>query len=205
MTEPAVHLASLIGSRICHDLVSPIGAISNGIELLSLSGPVLSGQSPEMQLLQSSCLNANARIRFFRIAFGSAGGGQHIPKPEVNAILSDLSQGARVSVRWDGDTATTRRIVQIGFLSAMCLENAIPRGGQIVLGNAAGRLTARATGPDIRIDPTLWQHLTTGAPLDATPNHVEFAMLRMLLSDQGGGTRLSHTAEAVLLDLTVPG
>ena len=67
----ATEIAALIASRICHDLISPIGAIGNGMELMALS----SGQeqsSPELDLISQSVENANARIRFFRIAYGSA-------------------------------------------------------------------------------------------------------------------------------------
>jgi histidine phosphotransferase ChpT len=65
----ATEIAALIASRICHDLISPIGAIGNGMELMALS----SGQeqsSPELDLISQSVENANARIRFFRIAYG---------------------------------------------------------------------------------------------------------------------------------------
>ena len=64
------NLASLIGSRICHDLISPIGAICNGLELMQLDGRPI---SPEMTLISESVNHANARIRFLRVAFGMAG------------------------------------------------------------------------------------------------------------------------------------
>ena len=67
MTQDAIELNDLIGSRICHDLISPLGAIGNGVELLTMSGMT---EVPEMTLISESVENANARIRFFRIAFG---------------------------------------------------------------------------------------------------------------------------------------
>ena len=63
-------LAALIGSRICHDLISPIGAIGNGVELMMMDG---TAKTPELALIAESVANANARIRYFRVAFGSAG------------------------------------------------------------------------------------------------------------------------------------
>ena len=71
MADSENDLAALIGSRICHDLISPIGAINNGLELVAMSGDVM---SQEMELIAQSVENASARIRFFRVAFGSAGG-----------------------------------------------------------------------------------------------------------------------------------
>jgi histidine phosphotransferase ChpT len=79
MTDP-IDLAALIGSRICHDLISPIGAIGNGVELLMLDG---AGHGPEMALIAQSVTHANARIRFFRVAYGIASTDQRIARTEV--------------------------------------------------------------------------------------------------------------------------
>ena len=68
MDQHIDNLAALIGSRICHDLISPIGAVTNGLELMSMAG----GTGPELELVNESAANANARIRLFRLAFGQA-------------------------------------------------------------------------------------------------------------------------------------
>jgi len=83
-------LNALVGSRICHDLISPIGAIGNGVELLQMES---AAQGPELALISESVTNANARIRFFRIAFGAAGRDQRIGRSEVAGILADLYRG----------------------------------------------------------------------------------------------------------------
>jgi histidine phosphotransferase ChpT len=70
MAQNDLDLAALVSSRICHDLISPIGAINNGLELLNMSGA--SPVGPEMQLICDNVKSASARIRFFRIAFGAA-------------------------------------------------------------------------------------------------------------------------------------
>ena len=63
MGQSNINLAALIGSRICHDLISPIGAINNGLELLGMSD---AREGPELELISESVGNASARIRFFR-------------------------------------------------------------------------------------------------------------------------------------------
>ena len=68
MGQSNINLAALIGSRICHDLISPIGAINNGLELLGMSG---GNSSPEMDLIQESVGNASARIRATQATLGS--------------------------------------------------------------------------------------------------------------------------------------
>jgi histidine phosphotransferase ChpT len=90
-------LAALIASRICHDLISPIGAIGNGVELLAMEP---GGERPEMALISESVANANARIRFFRVCFGQAASEQRIARSEVTSILGDLGRGGRISYVW---------------------------------------------------------------------------------------------------------
>jgi histidine phosphotransferase ChpT len=62
-------LSFLIASRICHDLINPIGAIHNGLELMTLSQSTAKGI--EFDLVQASANDARARVEFFRLAFGS--------------------------------------------------------------------------------------------------------------------------------------
>ena len=92
MGQSNINLSALIGSRICHDLISPIGAINNGLELLDMSGRT---SGPELDLIQESVGNASARIRFFRIAFGAAG-DQMMGRAEVVSILKDLMDRTRL-------------------------------------------------------------------------------------------------------------
>ena len=87
-------ISALVSSRICHDLVSPLGAIGNGVELLGMSG---APEGPELQLINESVENANARLRFFRIAFGAASADQVISRSE---ILATRARACRCPRRW---------------------------------------------------------------------------------------------------------
>ncbi|MFT4151068.1 MAG: histidine phosphotransferase family protein [Paracoccaceae bacterium] len=177
MTETP-DLAALIGSRICHDLISPIGAIGNGVELLLMEG---ASKSPEIALIADSVTHANARIRFFRVAFGAASQGQRIGAPEVTGILSDMMRGGRLSVAWDGPADLPRAEVKLAFLALMCLESAMPFGGRISVVAEGWRITAQAA--KLRLDPALWGPLARSeAPAEVGPAQVQFA----LLPDQAG-------------------
>ena len=116
-------LSALIGSRICHDLISPIGAIGNGIELLIMDGAM---KSPEIALISDSVIHANARIRFFRVAFGAASGDQRIGSPEVISILSDMTRGARIAITWDTPADLSRAEVKLAFLACSALKARCP-------------------------------------------------------------------------------
>ena len=92
MTHTPLSLATLVGSRICHDLISPVGAIGNGVELIAMGGPI---NTPELTLISDSVANASARIKFFRIAFGVASPEQTLGAPSVKAIVEDTyAEGA---------------------------------------------------------------------------------------------------------------
>lgn len=168
-------LNALLGSRICHDLISPIGAIGNGVELLMMDGV---SNSPEIALISESVANANARIRFFRVAFGTAAPDQRIGSPEVLSILSDLTKGARQSITWQIPTDLPRREVKLAFLLIQCLETAMPYGGQITVTRADPLWTITGQAAKLKIDAGLWEVLSNpGASVEITAAQVHFALI----------------------------
>ena len=174
-------LTALIGSRICHDLISPIGAIGNGLELLGLT---MATDTPELALIQDSVDNANARIRFFRIAYGAAGPDQQIGRDEVLSVLSDMARGGRITYFWRAEGPQSRQNVQIIFLLLQCLEAAMPRGGTIDITATDQGWQITGNGERIIFDDTLWDILTTGiAPDDLRAAHLQFALAPQLAPD----------------------
>ncbi len=174
MLDQELDLAALIGSRICHDLISPIGAINNGVELLAMSGAT---PSAEMDLIGSSVSNASARIRFFRVAFGSAG-EQMVGRTEITSILRDIYDEGRHSVTWTPLEPQPRNTVRLAFLALLCLEAAMPYGGVINISESDGRWTLDAKADKLNINDTLWQMLDgMNAVEDLQPAQVQFALL----------------------------
>lgn len=164
-------LAALIGSRICHDLISPIGAIGNGVELLMMES---SSGSAEMDLISESVSSANARIRFFRIAFGAASEGQRIGRAEVVSTLSDMTRGGRLGIDWQGPVDMSRAEVKVVFLLIQCLETAMPFGGRITVAQDA-RWTVTGEAARFRAEPALLD-LLAGGTGDVAPAHVQFVL-----------------------------
>lgn len=176
-------LTALIGSRICHDLISPIGAIGNGVELLMMDGAT---RGPEIALIAESVANANARIRFFRVAFGAAGQDTRIARPEVLSILADLTRGGRLAVEWLAPGDMARREVKLAFLAFQCCETAMAFGGRIRVERGEARWTVVGSAPRIRVDPGLWEVLSNpAAGHEITPAQVHFPLLREELLRQG--------------------
>lgn len=176
-------LAALIASRICHDLISPIGAIGNGVELLAMEP---GGTRPEMALISESVANANARIRFFRICFGQASTDQRIARSEVASILGDLSRGGRVGYAWTSPTDLSRREVRLVFLLLQCLESALAYGGKVAVTRGEAGWAILAEAPRLKVDPALWEVLTEPrAPAEIGAAQVHFALVPEELARQG--------------------
>ncbi len=182
MSVSDVNLAALIGSRICHDLISPIGAINNGLELLTMSG---AAEGPEMDLIGESVGNASARIRFFRIAFGAAG-DQMVGEAEASSILRDLYHGSRLDVVWSPTDPQPRATVRLAFLGLLCLETAMPYGGSIAADQQDGHWTLSGTADKLNITPEIWSWLeAAGDKPPVQPSHVQFALLPNIAMDEG--------------------
>ena len=176
-------LTALIGSRICHDLISPIGAIGNGVELLIMDG---AAKGPEIALIAESVANANARIRFFRVAFGSASRDQRIGRGEIASILDDTTRGGRLVIDWVSPQDLARRETKLAFLAIQCCETAMPYGGRIRVEKGDPRWTVSAQASRMRLDTAVWDVLSNpGAATDLTPAHVHFALLPEEIARQG--------------------
>lgn len=188
MGHSDVNIAALIGSRICHDLISPIGAINNGIELLGMSG---TNDGPEMELISESVGNASARIRFFRIAYGAAS-DQPVGRAEVISILQDNMRGGRITVDYAPADAQPRWAIRIVFLAIQCLETALPYGGDISVRHEAGTWHVTGRSEKLSIDADLWSWIRTGRGATLTPPHVQFGLIPEVARDAGRKMRLEQ-------------
>ena len=178
--------AALVSSRICHDLISPIGAIGNGVELLEMTGQ---GNGPELALISDSAQSASARVKFFRIAFGSAKEGQAIGIDEISAILSARGRDGRFRYTWTEDGTIDRTEAKLLFLAILCVEHALPRGGQIQVDRTQRGWLVRSAGGKAHLDDVLWTALQQGKePLSLDSGRIQFAALAMMLG--GSGRRL---------------
>jgi histidine phosphotransferase ChpT len=171
-------LAELTASRLCHDLVNPLGAIGNGVELIELTGSV---RGPEMDLIRDAVRDAQARVRFLRIAFGSGGSTQLLSAREARMTALAPWQGARLSIDWTAQGDVPRAQAKLAYLMLLCAETALPMGGAVTLGQeGGGPWRLEAVAPRVAMDEALWSVLrfgmgAAGRPL--RPSEVQFAAL----------------------------
>lgn len=167
-------LAPLVGSRICHDLASPIGAVNNGFELLELTGT----GGGEMDLVRSSITGALARLDFLRLAFGAGSANMPVACAEVRRIIQACYGEGRFSVEWrDGDDHA-RGEVRLALLALNCVEAAIPGRAQSVVTRDDGRWRVEAETKAVKDMDGTWDALRRGVvPADLPSEHVQFGLL----------------------------
>lgn len=195
--EMELDLSALLGSRICHDLISPLGAIANGVELLLMTG---AAASPEVALIAESVANANARIRFFRVAYGMASAEQRMGRPEILSVLTDVTTGTRLSFDWQVAGDVPRIEVKLAYLALQCCETAMPYGGKIMFTRDGTRWRIKATAAKFKVDPDLWAALKQMAVLaDLSSAQLQFALLVQLLHQQGRKLALDMSATDIVI------
>lgn len=208
----AIDLASLLCSRLCHDLLSPVGALNNGVELLG------DEQDPEMrekclELLAESAKASAAKLKFFRLAFGAAGGfGEAIDTREAQAALEGLfGPERRIELGWMvGDDKLPKDAVKLLLNLALIAGDALVRGGRLDVGGEQSQrgieLVIRAEGPRILLDPVLRETLGRGSAGGTVEPRAAGAWLAHGLAAQAGGSiRLSDAdAEVLLIGAEIP-
>src|SRR5579872_2446483 len=96
-----IEIAALLVSRVCHDLVSPVGAVVNGLEVLEDETDAAM-KADALRLVAASAEQASARLQFARLAFGAAGSaGAELDLAEVGRIISGLLKGGKVELAWN--------------------------------------------------------------------------------------------------------
>ena len=187
------NLNDLIGSRICHDLVSPLGAIGNGVELLTMAS---TASAPELAMISESIENANARIRFFRVAFGAASAGTSVGHGELRSSLSDVYRGSRLKIDWRIETDLPRNEVKLSFLLLQCLESALPWGGRLDASrDARGAWSMTAASDRQKVDAPLWDLISNpNSETQVTASEVHFALVRPTAA------RMQRTVKALRSD-----
>ncbi|WP_425646902.1 histidine phosphotransferase ChpT [Agrobacterium leguminum] len=123
-------LAALLCSRVCHDVISPVGAINNGLELLDEGGT----DDDALDLIRTSALNASVRLKFARLAFGASGSaGASIDTGEAEKAAQDFAAAEKkAEVSWNGPRAiVAKNCVKLLLNLFLVAYGAIPRGGNV--------------------------------------------------------------------------
>ncbi|MEN3930033.1 histidine phosphotransferase family protein [Microvirga sp. W0021] len=153
----SLDLSALLCSRVCHDVISPVGAIVNGLEVLEDEKDT-SMRDFAFELIRKSAQQASARLQFSRLAFGAAGSaGSMIDLGDAEQVSRGLFPEDKVTVGWNGPAAYfPKNKVKLLLNLVMITGSAIPRGGHLevtVEGTPEScEFTLTAKGPNARIN-----------------------------------------------------
>lgn len=210
MTSPT-DLTALLCSRLCHDMLSPVGALSNGLELLAdEKDPAM--RANVIELLEQSARISTGKLKFFRLAFGAAGGfGEAVPVEEAQDVVTALAAEAkRVTLNWAiEEPSLPKPAVKVLLnLSQIALE-ALVRGGTLDIGaekrDGNIEIVARATGDKIAFDETIGRALQDElGPDEITSRTAAAHMIALLASELGGGLQYALTDNSLVLGAVLP-
>lgn len=201
MVNDDLDLCTVLTSRICHDVVGPVGAISNGLELLAEE------DDPEMRqqaldLLVHSAEQASRRLTFYRLAFGASGGADMaVPVSEARTAAAHWLEGGRTTLAWP-DEATTATLdkprLRLLLNLLMVGVETLPRGGQVAVAvtDDGGRLDVVAAGANADVEPGLRAALDGQvAAAELAPKQVPAYLAARLATAVGGRLEVAAGAE----------
>ena len=207
----AVDLASLLCSRLCHDMLSPVGALSNGLELLSEE------RDPEMrqrcfELLEQSARISADKLKFFRLAYGAAGGfGDNVAVEEPRALIEALvGDDERTKINWAlAEPSLPKPAVKVLLNFAHIALDALVRGGTLDVGaeqrDGASEIVVRAQGPKIAFDETIGKALDGSLdPREISSRTAPAHMIALLAEGLGGGLQYARGEDSLVLGAVLP-
>jgi histidine phosphotransferase ChpT len=206
MADKDVDLAALLCSRLCHDLLSPVGAMNNGLELLA------DEHDPEMRkrcmdLLAESAKSAADKLKFFRLAFGAAGGfGDQVDPAEARAVVEPLvTAGNKTELIWSvPSTLMPKRAVKILLNLVLIANDALVRGGKLHVGAEIGEngqeIVIHAEGMRVIFDETVRDTLEGKLSASQIDSRTAAAwMVYSLCSQNQGAVQIAQPGENELI------
>ncbi|AEI37395.1 MAG: histidine phosphotransferase family protein [Zymomonas mobilis subsp. pomaceae] len=202
MTMTAINLASLLCSRLCHDLLSPVSAMNNGIELLA------DEQDPEMRarcvdlLSESAKVSAN-KLKFFRLAFGQAGGfSESVDTEEIREAIAGLfGFDHRIQLGWMmNDPVMEKGAVRVLLNLSLIASDSLIRGGMLDIGAEGREIVIRAEGRRLVFDEQIEAALLGKIPPEKlTPRLAAAWLIHALIEERGGQLQVARPDPNVLL------
>lgn len=196
-------LAAYLCSRVCHDVISPVGAISNGLEVLEEDAEM---RGFAMALIKKSAAQASAKLQFARLAFGAAGSaGAEIDLADAEKVARGLLADSKIELAWEGPRAVmAKNKVKLLLNLLLTAQQAIPRGGTIAVtvygAPAAPAFTLRSTGQGARIPGDAAAFFAGGdtRPIDAHSIQPYYAAL--IARDASMNVALALDGESVVIE-----
>lgn len=162
-------LAALLCSRVCHDIISPVGAIANGLELMDDPETDAAMKATALDMVRSSARTATAKLKFCRIAFGASGSaGAHIDLGEAGETAREFVGNEKIRLDWQAPRENRPKAEVKLLLNMLLLAMAgIPRGGVVTVTVNGPSIAIRAQGERAKLPQAMADILHGAAPEEA--------------------------------------
>ena len=209
-TLPPVDFAALLCSRLCHDLLSPVGALNNGIELLEDEQDE-SMRAQCMELLADSARTTAAKLKFFRLACGAAGGyADVVESSEARAAIDGLTGGnRRIDIGWMVEAATLPKPAIKVLLNLVLMANdVLIRGGRMDIGaervGDTVEIVVRAEGQRLVVDGAIGDTLAGKVdPAQIGARGAPAWLVHEIATGRGGHAQLAVEGNVALFGATL--
>jgi histidine phosphotransferase ChpT len=200
----ALDLAALLSSRVCHDLINPVGAIVNGLEVMDSSNKA-EDREFAIDLIRKSAQSTSARLQFCRIAYGAAGSaGAQIDLGDAQKVARGHLEDDRTKLTWNLPHAfLAKNRVKLLLNMLVIAQQAIPRGGELVVdpvgeGDNMG-FSVRAAGKNAREPHGVADQLKTENAAGVTAHAVQPYYTALLAQACGFKVNLTQEEGAVVV------
>jgi len=197
------NLSALLCARICHDLISPVGALGTAIEILDDDSNI-DMHDDAMALVRTSSRQAAAKLKFLRIAFGAAGSAPGvIPTAEVQTLTNDMFADSKPDLVWNIDSiGIDKNRARIVMNLVMLGIQAAPRGGTVTVtrqGQGEGaNFVIVSEGPKARLDAAIANAIAGKVPEDGFDGRSIQPLYANLLARDIGGTIGASANETII-------
>jgi histidine phosphotransferase ChpT len=199
MNDPNIAMLELLASKICHDLISPIGAVNNGVEFMQDMGPNAGPEAAE--LIAFSAQQASAKLQAFRLAYGAGGADSIIKLSDVHkAIQQIVGAEKKITQNWEPQTtlplSPNKGFCKILTCVLLLAMEGLPKGGKLLVTADGDAVIVRAEGTDAG----LRGHAEAALKLDIAfekvePKDVHAAMTGLMAKHYGFKVAMSAPAE----------
>ncbi len=182
----SLDLAALVASRVCHDIISPVGAITNGLEVLDEEGNE-DMRDFAMDLIRKSARQASAKLQFARLAFGAAGSaGAEIDLGDAQKVAAGFLENEKADLSWEVPRLLMGKNRVKLLLNLILIANqCVPRGGMITVSMEGDQETPTfrlaVTGPSAKV-PGLVTQILSGVEPERIDAHSVQSVYTILLA-----------------------
>ena len=195
----ATTLSALMCSRVCHDLINPVGALASGLEVLNDPTSDPDVRSTALELIASSAEKSVALLKYARLAYGAAGGvGAELPFDEARSVLSGMFGFMKAELDWRiPPSQRPKEEVRAVLVFALAAADCAVRGGIVRVSGSDGAYEVRAEGARIIVQEEMTQAIA-GVASDLKPKFTPHYLAGMAARASGGVAALERDGDAAV-------